>query len=141
MFFLGAKPGISEIAAENLCKKYHTLKIFSHHGHFDHFGEKKIQVVEKIRESNAQLLLVGMGMPLQERWIKENFDALPNVNIFFPVGALFDYIAKTTPRGPHWLTDYGFEWLTRLIIEPKRLWRRYILGIPLFFIRIFKQRF
>ncbi len=55
-------------------------------------------------------------------------------------GAVFDYIAGELRRGPRWLTDNGFEWLTRFIIEPRRLWKRYFLGNPLFLWRIFRQR-
>jgi len=94
-----------------------------------------------INHSNAKVLIVGMGMPLQERWIIENQSKLSNVKIIMPVGALFDYLANSIPRGPKFMTDYGFEWLARLFIEPKRLWRRYLIGIPLVFSRIVKHRF
>ncbi len=138
LFFLGAKPGVAKVAAEKLQSKYPKLKISEHNGYFDHFGTENERVLQLINESKAKIILVGMGMPLQERWIKENFKHLPTINIFLPVGALFDYLANTIPRGPRILTDNGFEWLARLIIEPKRLWKRYLIGIPLFFIRVVK---
>ncbi len=75
-------------------------------------------------------------MPLQEQWILENFNDL-QVNIIMPVGAMFDYVAGDVVRAPQWMTDHGFEWLGRLIIEPRRLWKRYIVGNPLFLWRIF----
>jgi N-acetylglucosaminyldiphosphoundecaprenol N-acetyl-beta-D-mannosaminyltransferase len=56
------------------------------------------------------------------------------------VGAALDYIAGTTRRGPRWMTDHGLEWLARLLIEPRRLWRRYLLGNPLFVWRVLRQR-
>ncbi|MCG2784726.1 MAG: WecB/TagA/CpsF family glycosyltransferase, partial [Anaerolineae bacterium] len=68
-------------------------------------------------------------------------DKLPNANVFLPVGALFDYVAKTIPRGPKFITDNGFEWLARLIVEPKRLWRRYLIGNPLFFLRLISYHY
>ena len=69
----------------------------------------------------------------------ENFDRL-DVKVFLPVGAAFDYISGNVPRAPRWMTDHGLEWLGRLIIEPRRLWKRYLIGIPLFFWRVLKQR-
>jgi N-acetylglucosaminyldiphosphoundecaprenol N-acetyl-beta-D-mannosaminyltransferase len=140
MYFLGAQPGVSALAAETLIKKFPGLQIHTHHGYFDHFGAENDQVLAHIRESGANIILVGMGMPLQEKWIRNNFQELPDANIFLPVGAMFDYISELLPRGPRWLTDNGFEWLTRLVIEPRRLWRRYLIGNPHFFIRILLHR-
>jgi N-acetylglucosaminyldiphosphoundecaprenol N-acetyl-beta-D-mannosaminyltransferase len=75
-------------------------------------------------------------MPMQERWIMENWNDL-QVNIVMPVGALFDYLAGELPRAPRWMTEHGLEWLGRLIIEPGRLWKRYLVGNPLFLWRVF----
>jgi len=136
IFFLGAKLGVAEQAARQLKNKHTGLKINVHDGYFDHFGEENQQVLLQIQKSKAKIIVVGMGMPLQERWIKENFEELPDARIFLPVGAMFDYVASAIPRGPRWLTDNGFEWLARLFIEPKRLWRRYLVGNPVFFIRL-----
>ncbi|MDP3443167.1 MAG: WecB/TagA/CpsF family glycosyltransferase, partial [Ignavibacteria bacterium] len=141
IFFLGAKPGISELAAKNLQKTFPDLTIENFHGYFNKEGEENQQVLNLINKSSAQILLVGMGMPLQEKWICDNFQNLSNVKVILPVGALFDYVAEVTPRGPEFLTNHGFEWLTRLIIEPKRLWHRYVIGIPLAFFRILRYYF
>jgi N-acetylglucosaminyldiphosphoundecaprenol N-acetyl-beta-D-mannosaminyltransferase len=140
VFFLGAKPGVAELAAEKLIDSHPGLEIYSHHGFFDKTGNENDKVIAKINDSKANILLVGMGMPLQEKWIKNNFDRLSNVNVFLPVGAMFDYVTDVVPRGPKWMTDHGLEWLARLIIEPKRLWKRYIIGNPLFLYRVFLQR-
>jgi N-acetylglucosaminyldiphosphoundecaprenol N-acetyl-beta-D-mannosaminyltransferase len=78
-------------------------------------------------------------MPLQEKWIMENFDRL-DVKVVMPVGAAFDYVSGNVRRAPHWMTDHGLEWLGRMLIEPKRLWRRYVIGNPLFLWRILLQR-
>ena len=75
-------------------------------------------------------------MPLQEMWIEENIHVL-NVNVIMPVGALFDYVSGEIPRPPKWMTEHGLEWLGRLLVEPGRLWQRYIIGNPLFFWRVF----
>jgi N-acetylglucosaminyldiphosphoundecaprenol N-acetyl-beta-D-mannosaminyltransferase len=136
LFFLGAKPGVAELAARKLQTSFPGLNIQTHHGYFDHFGPENEGVVLKINEYRPQIVIVGMGMPLQEKWIKENFEKLLFSNIFLPVGAMLDYLAGVTERGPGWLTDNGFEWLARLIIEPGRLGRRYLLGLPTFYIRL-----
>jgi N-acetylglucosaminyldiphosphoundecaprenol N-acetyl-beta-D-mannosaminyltransferase len=78
-------------------------------------------------------------MPLQEKWLLENWTAL-NVNVALPIGAAFDYLAGRTYRAPRWMTDHGFEWLGRLIVEPERLWRRYLIGNPLFIWRVVAER-
>lgn len=141
IFFLGAKEDVVELAARSLVKKHHGLKIYTHHGFFNHIGNENERVINLINDSNAKFLFVGMGMPKQEKWIKENHRKLSNVNAFLPVGAMFDYVAKVVPRGPKWMTDHGLEWFTRLVIEPRRLWKRYIIGNPIFLWRVLMQRF
>jgi N-acetylglucosaminyldiphosphoundecaprenol N-acetyl-beta-D-mannosaminyltransferase len=142
LFFLGAKPGVAQQAADRLIARLPGVQIMTHHGYFnkviDNLENKR--VVEQINRFCPHILVVGFGMPLQEKWILENQDSL-DVKITFPAGALFDYLSGQIPRGPRWLTDYGFEWLARLVIEPRRLWKRYIIGIPLFFWRIFIHHF
>ena len=141
LFFLGARPGVAELAASKLMGKHPGLKISVQDGYFEHFGAGNQEVLRKIQKSNAQVVLVGMGMPLQEFWIQENYQKIPNAAVFLPVGAMFDYVANTIPRGPRVLTDHGMEWLARLLIEPGRLWHRYVIGIPLFFLRILVYKF
>lgn len=85
------------------------------------------------------MLIVEFGMPLQDKWLMENYKKI-NANVFLTGGACFDYASGALRRGPKWMTDYGLEWLTRLIIEPKRLWKRYLIGNAEFFIRILIER-
>ena len=140
--FLGSNPGIAEKTAEILKIDNPTLNIpFTYHGYF-----KKTQghpenetIVQAINQVKPDILLVGFGMPLQEKWIMENRERL-DVKVFLPVGAAFDYVSGNVRRAPRWMTDHGLEWLGRLIIEPRRLWKRYIIGIPIFFWRVFIQR-
>lgn len=139
LFFLGSQPGVAKQAGETLSARHEGLSVSSHHGYFDHFGPGNNQVINDIHTSGAAVVMVGMGMPLQERWITHNADKLPHAYVFIPVGAMFDYVAGVIPRGPRWLTDHGFEWLIRLLIEPKRLWHRYLIGNPLFFIRLLRS--
>jgi N-acetylglucosaminyldiphosphoundecaprenol N-acetyl-beta-D-mannosaminyltransferase len=96
-------------------------------------------VVEEINTAAPDILLVGLGMPLQERWLMENAHKL-DAGATLTGGAVFDYVSGRLSRGPRLLTSHGFEWLARLLVEPRRLWRRYLLGNPLFILRVLKQR-
>jgi N-acetylglucosaminyldiphosphoundecaprenol N-acetyl-beta-D-mannosaminyltransferase len=91
-----------------------------------------------INQSGASVLLVGFGMPVQELWITSYREQLRPL-VVFSVGAAFDYAAGNVVRGPRWLTQYGFEWLARLAIEPRRLWKRYLLGLPEFALLVGRQ--
>lgn len=134
LFLLGARPGVAEKAAARLSAAYSGLQIVgTQHGYFDKTqGSAENEVVaEMINHTKPNILIVGFGMPKQEQWIRDNFDRL-EVNVFLPVGAALDYAAGEVQRAPRWMTDHGLEWLGRLVIEPRRLWRRYLIGIPLF---------
>jgi N-acetylglucosaminyldiphosphoundecaprenol N-acetyl-beta-D-mannosaminyltransferase len=141
-FLLGGRPGIAEKGAARLVSGALGLRLAgTFHGYFNksRTSEENLQVLETIRRAGPDILLVGFGMPAQERWIRENWEAL-NVGAVMPVGAAFDYLAGEVKRAPAWMTNSGFEWLGRLLIEPGRLWKRYIIGNPLFFWRIFRQK-
>lgn len=143
LYFLGAKTGVAESAACNLEALVPGIEISgTHHGYFDKSKNaiENKRVVEEINSGDTNVLLVGFGMPVQEDWITENLNNLA-INVVIPVGALFDYMAGNIYRAPRIITDQGFEWLARLFVEPGRLWSRYIIGNPLFFWRILKQRF
>lgn len=142
MYFLGAKPGIVEAAAKNLTETFPNLKIAgTHHGYFDKSlgSVDNESVILDINNCKPDVLLVGFGMPMQEQWLMENWNRIEAV-IALTGGAVFDYLSGNLRRAPRWMTDHGLEWLGRLIIEPHRLWKRYIVGIPLFIWRIIKQR-
>ncbi len=96
-------------------------------------------MLAEINRLEPDILVVGFGMPLQELWLKENWDRL-QVHVGLTGGAVFDYISGRLRRPPQFLVDHGLEWLGRLLIDPRRLWRRYLLGIPLFTWRVIRQR-
>jgi len=142
IFFLGARPTVAEKAAETLIKQFPKLKIAGYHdGYFDKKidSEENLRIIQMINDSQSNILLVSFGMPAQEKWLAANWGKL-KVHIGLAGGAALDYVAGETKRGPKWMTNYGLEWLARLLIEPKRLWRRYIIGNPLFVLRVLKQR-
>jgi N-acetylglucosaminyldiphosphoundecaprenol N-acetyl-beta-D-mannosaminyltransferase len=141
-FFLGAKPGVADQAAARLSERFPKLRITgTHHGYFDKTPGSPANeaVVQLINAHKPNILVVGFGMPLQERWLMENWDRI-EADIYLTGGAVFDYVSGELRRAPRWMTDNGLEWLGRLIIEPTRLWKRYIVGNPLFLYRVLKQR-
>jgi N-acetylglucosaminyldiphosphoundecaprenol N-acetyl-beta-D-mannosaminyltransferase len=142
MFFLGTRQDVIERAASVMKEKFPQLNIAGvHHGFFNKELEssENQDILSEINSVHPNILVVGFGMPSQEKWILENWDKL-QVNVVIPVGAYFDYVAGDVVRAPHWMTDHGLEWLGRLIIEPRRLWKRYILGNPKFIWRVFMQK-
>jgi N-acetylglucosaminyldiphosphoundecaprenol N-acetyl-beta-D-mannosaminyltransferase len=84
------------------------------------------EVLRRIREANPSVLLVGMGMPRQERWVLRHLHELPECGIV-TVGGILGYLGGDRPTAPRWLGPLGLEWLFRLLTEPRRLWRRYLL--------------
>ncbi len=142
LFFLGARPGVAGEAAGRLRKTHPGVKIAGvRHGFFDPApdGPENGVVVAEINAAAPDVLLLGLGMPLQERWLMENRHKL-NFGVALTGGAVFDYASGNLRRGPRLLTDNGLEWLARLFIEPRRLWRRYLFGNPLFLARVIRQR-
>ncbi len=142
LYLLGAQPGVAEAAMQALKQQCQpqVLAVTTHHGFFEAHGPENQVIVDQINDSGAAVLLVGMGMPRQEAWVHANVHRLTHIKVIISVGALFDYVSGRIPRGPRWMTDNGLEWLARLIIEPRRLWRRYLIGNPLFLLRILKQK-
>lgn len=138
IYLLGAEPTIAEKARDKLISQFPKLKIAgTFHGYFEE--NYNDHLIEKINSAKPDILLVGMGSPKQEKWINENFGKL-NANIVWGVGALMDFVTGKVSRAPEWMLDNGLEWLHRLIVEPRRLWRRYVLGNPIFFFRILKEK-
>lgn len=141
LYFLGAHPGVAEKAAEKLKGRYPDLRVSGiQHGYFDRSagGPENEAVIEKINAAAPDILLVGFGMPVQERWLMENWDRI-DARVALTGGAVFDYISGELRRGPSILTENGFEWLARLLVEPRRLWRRYVVGNPVFLWRVIRQ--
>lgn len=139
VFLLGGRPEVLARALRTLQVRHPGLRTGGHHGYF-HRPAHDEAVIEAVRAFRPALLLVGLGMPMQERWVTAHRDELA-ADVVMTAGALFDYLAGAVPRGPRWLTDHGFEWLCRLWFEPRRLWRRYLLGNPAFLLSVTRQAF
>jgi N-acetylglucosaminyldiphosphoundecaprenol N-acetyl-beta-D-mannosaminyltransferase len=139
VYFLGASPGIAKQAADNLRQMIPDLLITgTHHGYFT--ADQEEEVIAAINASRPDIVIIGLGAPYQEFWINKNTDKL-DAAVLWGVGGLFDFLSGSTPRGPQWLLDNGFEWLCRLVAEPKRLWRRYLIGNTKFVLYLFWRRF
>lgn len=132
IFFLG-----NDDEHLNILKiKYHDVFAGGHHGYFNNDEE----IIDLINKSKADILLVGMGTPKQEKWIYENHSKI-NSKVIISVGNAFKVLSGTYYRPNKIIQFLGLEWLTRLILEPRRLWKRYLLGIPKFFLIILKQKY
>lgn len=143
LYLLGGRPGLAEKAGAQLQTRYPSLLIAGiHHGYFNKTSghPENEAILQQINMVKPDMLIIGFGMPLQEKWLEENRHRL-EAKVTLTGGAVFDYISGELHRAPHWLTNNGFEWLGRLIIEPRRLWRRYLIGNPLFLVRVLKQKF
>ena len=107
---------------------------------FEKSEEECLEIIEKIKSSGATVLAVGVGAPKQEKWIHKYKEHLPNIKIFLAVGATIDFEAGNKTRAPKWMAELGLEWLHRLLSEPQRLWKRYLIDDPLFFWLVLKQK-
>lgn len=130
VFLLGGKPGVAQLAKEVL-EKTHAKPLIC--GIHDGYFTDARQMIEKINASKADVLVVGMGVPLQELFIEQNKHLFTTVRLAVAGGAVLDFISGTIPRAPVWIRSIALEWLYRLVLEPKRLWKRYIWGNLLFF--------
>ncbi len=139
MFLLGAAPGVAERMKENLESKFPGLNIVGEqHGYFDH-DTGMDEVIAKINAVKPNILLVAFGAPIQEKWIHKYLEAVDS-NLLIGVGGLFDFYSGDKKRAPAWMRSFGMEWLYRLYLEPGRLWRRYVIGNPLFLYRIVRWK-
>jgi len=130
VFFLGGTPEVTPRAIENLLKRFPELQVAGMATPWIDLSDSECvssDLVESINRTGANILFVGFGAPKQEIWISRNRKQLKTA-IVVPVGGSFDFLAGKTVRAPLWMQKSGLEWLWRLLHEPKRLWRRYLIG-------------
>lgn len=142
IFLLGAAPGVAQKAAERLIEEYPNLKVAGVYSPPLGF-EKDLEEIEKInemlRKSKADMLFVGMGVPKQDIFIYENMQKY-QIPMSFSIGGTIDFIAGVQKRAPRWVSKIGFEWLYRLLNDPKRMFKRYVIDDSKFFYLIWKYR-
>jgi N-acetylglucosaminyldiphosphoundecaprenol N-acetyl-beta-D-mannosaminyltransferase len=136
VFYLGSQPGIAEQGAKILQDKFPNLQIATADGYFNP-SVNHVENSDRLAKINAyqpDILMVGMSMPRQENWIIDNLDKI-SAHVILPSGAAIDYIAGAVPTPPRWAGKIGLEWLFRLVAEPQRLWRRYLVE-PWFLLKL-----
>ncbi|MBI4598375.1 MAG: exopolysaccharide biosynthesis polyprenyl glycosylphosphotransferase [Candidatus Omnitrophica bacterium] len=135
LYLFGGGAGVAQAAAQQLIETFPGLQIAgTHHGYVSE--QETASLIAEINQAKPHILLVGLGAPKQEKWMWRHREAL-QVPVLWGVGALFDYCGGKTPLAPRWIGRLGFEWLFRLLVEPRRLWRRYLFGNAFFIIRTF----
>ncbi|HXW09182.1 MAG TPA: WecB/TagA/CpsF family glycosyltransferase, partial [Steroidobacteraceae bacterium] len=131
--FLGARPGVARTCADRMQAKYPSLQVvWTDHGYLE--PEQEQRRLDDLNASGARILFVAKGVPAQECWIADQRDRLA-APVVLGVGALFDFYSGNVRRAPNMVRDLRSEWLYRLLLEPRRLSRRYLLGNPTFLAR------
>jgi N-acetylglucosaminyldiphosphoundecaprenol N-acetyl-beta-D-mannosaminyltransferase len=142
VFLLGGRPGAADTAKQILAARHQGLEIVGTYCPpygFESQSAELALINAKIKAANPDLLFVGLGAPKQEKWIAANYQEL-GVPISVGIGVSFELVANMVSRAPVWMQKTGLEWLFRLIVEPTRLWKRYVIGNPLFILLVLKQR-
>jgi exopolysaccharide biosynthesis WecB/TagA/CpsF family protein len=143
VFLLGAMPGVAEQAMHRLNARLGRNMVVA--AHSPSFGFEKNpaeceSIIAMVNASKATVLAVGVGAPKQEKWIMQWRQQMPAVRVFMGIGATIDFEAGNIPRAPVWMNRVGLEWAFRLLREPKRLWRRYMVDDLPFFWLLLKQK-
>lgn len=144
IFLLGAGEGVAQKAQAKINQKVGSeivVGAYSPSYHFEKNELECLQIIEIIQSSGATVLAIGVGAPKQEKWIYKYREKLTNIKIFLAIGATLDFEAGNLRRAPKWMSNVGLEWLFRLILEPRRLWKRYLVDDMPFFWLILKQKF
>lgn len=127
VYLLGAKPEVLQGLIDRLSAQFSPQLIAgSHHGYFK--KEEEEALVEEIADSGARLLFVAITSPKKEKFLYRHREALKKVNFIMGVGGSFDVLSGKTKRAPVWMQKAGLEWFYRFLQEPKRMWKRYLVG-------------
>ena len=144
IFLLGGKPGAAKKAMDSINKKTgHSIIVGAHSPSMGFEKDKNecASIVNIINNSQATVLAIGVGAPKQEKWIDRYKKELHNVKIFMGIGATIEFEAGYIKRAPSWISKSGIEWFYRMLQEPRRLWKRYLIRDIPFFWLVFKQKF
>jgi N-acetylglucosaminyldiphosphoundecaprenol N-acetyl-beta-D-mannosaminyltransferase len=140
VYFLGGRPGAAEAAARKLLQDYAGLEIVGIDCPpmgFTNDPEVATDVSARIQQAAPDFLFVGLGAPKQEYWIRDNLGL--SAKVMVGVGGSFELIGGVTKRAPLMMQKTGLEWLWRLVMEPRRLWKRYLVGNSIFIVLVFRQ--
>jgi N-acetylglucosaminyldiphosphoundecaprenol N-acetyl-beta-D-mannosaminyltransferase len=137
VYLLGSAPGVAAAAGQRFMQETSGLQVLgAESGYFEQGDDA---VVASIASASPDFLIIGMGVPLQETWAWQRRDRL-NAQVVWCVGAMLEFYAGYRRRAPQWMCKAGLEWLFRLMIEPRRMWRRYLIGNIAFLWRVLLRR-
>lgn len=143
IFLLGGLEGVAETARYLINQKVERNMVVGSYSPpfgFEHNPSECDKIVELVNTSGANVLAVGVGAPKQEKWIANYRSRLTTIKTFFAIGATIDFEAGNLNRAPQWMSKAGLEWLYRLLMEPGRLWKRYLVEDVGFFALILRQK-
>ena len=141
VMFMGSSQKVLDLIVKRAAVDYPHLKVVTYSPPYkpEFSDEDNKAIIDAINAANPDLLWIGMTAPKQEKWTYSHWNEL-NIHCHVgTIGAVFDFFAGTVERAPVWWQDHGLEWLYRLIKEPKRMWRRYIIGNSLFLWNMTKE--
>lgn len=137
VFFFGARKEVIEKAVKDIKANIPNLSIV---GFSDGYVDDPALIVDEINQSQADAVILGMGVPRQELWVAKHYDQLTSAKVLVSGGAIFDFVSGNVKRAPHFIRRIKLEWLFRLIQEPKRLFSRYVIGSFVFLYYIALRR-
>ena len=142
VMFLGSSEKVLALIRERASIDYPHLEVITYSPPYKpEFSDEDNQaMIQAINKANPDLLWIGMTAPKQEKWTYQHWKELDIHCHVGTIGAVFDFYAGTVKRAPLWWQKHSMEWLYRLLFEPKRMWRRYVIGIPLFLWNILKEK-
>ena len=142
-FFMGSSEKVLSLIKQRAATDYPNIVVETYSPPYKpEFSEEDNQnIINAINNANPDLLWIGMTAPKQEKWAYRHWNELNIKCHCGTIGAVFDFFAGTYQRAPEWWQKHSLEWLYRLIKEPKRMWRRYLIGNPLFLWNILKEKF
>jgi alpha-1,3-mannosyltransferase len=139
IYLVGGRPGVIRDAARRFKARWPQHKIVGARDGYFKNDSSILATCEQIRDAHADVVLAGFGNPAQELWI-ERYARQTGARVLFGVGALFDFVAEAVPRAPLWVRNARCEWLFRLLVEPRRLMSRYLIGNAVFLVRAWRDR-
>lgn len=142
VMFMGSSENVLGLIRERAAKDYPNLEVVTYSPPYkpEFCDEDNAAIIKAINEADPDLLWIGMTAPKQEKWAYQHWNELDIHCHVGTIGAVFDFYAGTAKRAPQWWQKHSLEWLYRLIKEPKRMWRRYLIGNPLFIYNILKEK-
>ena len=141
-FFMGSSEKVLTLIKQRAEKDYPNISVETYSPPYkaEFSDEDNRAIISAINDANPDLLWIGMTAPKQEKWTYLHWQELDIHCHVGTIGAVFDFYAGTAKRAPKWWQEHSLEWLYRLMIEPKRMWRRYVVGNPLFLLNIRKEK-